>query len=291
MEYAYYHYADAANRPTGPLTAEQLHALVQVDHLSPETNVWKEGTTHWQPYRYLFPPPVHMGATTLLTLLDPPPTQSVRPWYKCTGWSLVLFCFFSPVMLPLMWYWRLYTRKVRIWVTVGFAGLLLLVVVVGTTEQAAIQREFDEKKEQLLTQVKAAADARDYALVVRLGERYEFVHDTQLDTYLHTARAGRKAAAEQERPEKAADAPVTSWSHLTKAQWKDKAARTFGWFSGVPLQAPAARFQEVMGKPDHTQTVGDDVFWYYECLDGTVQMEMDPYVLQMNTVQAQINDF
>ncbi|MBE7159022.1 MAG: hypothetical protein INR62_11420 [Rhodospirillales bacterium] len=203
----------------------------------------------------------------------------------------MLFYFFSPVMLPLMWYWRLYTRKVRIWVTAGFAGLLLLVVVVGTAEQAAVQRAFDQGKGQLLTQVKAAADARDYALVVRLGKRYEFVHNPQLDTYLYTARAGIKAAAEKERAEKAAAAPVTSWSTLTKAQWKDKAARTFGWFSAVPLQAPAARFQEVMGKPDHTQTIGDDVFWYYECSDGSIQMEMDPYVLQMNTIQAQINDY
>ena len=149
MEHAYYHYADAANRATGPLAAEQLHALVQAGRLSPDTSVWKEGATHWQPYRYLFPPPVYVGAATLPTSPGPPPTKSATPWYKRTGWSIVLFYFFSPVMLPLMWYWRLYTRKVRIWVTAGFAGFFLLALIVGTTENAAVQREFTENKGQL----------------------------------------------------------------------------------------------------------------------------------------------
>ena len=67
MEHAYY-YADAANQPIGPLAAEQLHALVQARRLSPDANVWKEGATRWQPYRYLFPPPVFVGAATLPTV-------------------------------------------------------------------------------------------------------------------------------------------------------------------------------------------------------------------------------
>ena len=204
----------------------------------------------------------------------------------------MLSYFFSPVMLPLMWYWKLYTRKVRLWVTAGFAGFVLLALVVGSAENAAIEREFNENKVQLLAQVRAAADARDYALVIHLGERYQDVHDPQLDTYLYTARAGLKTAEKEARAEKAAAAPVTSWSHLTKAQWKDKAAHSFNWFALVPLQAPAARFQEIMGKPDHTQTIGDEAFWYYECSDGSIQMEMDAANLQtMGLIQAQVHDY
>lgn len=53
---------------------------------------------------------------------------------------------------------------------------------------------------------------------------------------------------------------------------------------------PATQFQQIMGKPNRSQTVGDYVFWYYECSDGTIRLEADASVLQSGTIQAQVSD-
>ena len=47
-----------------------------------------------------------------------------------------------------------------------------------------------------------------------------------------------------------------------------------------------------MGKPDHTQTVGDQEVWYYDCADGTIQVTIDAGMLQMaGILNGQVNDY
>ena len=171
-----------------------------------------------------------------------------------------------------------------------------------TKAENVLRQKFAENRETIIAQVKAAADAQNYELAIQLGERYEAIYDPHLDNLLYVARgnlkaareqqaAARKAAEEREKAVRAASVPVSDWSRLTKAQWKDKAIQAFGWMTIIPLSAPAARFQQVMGKPNRTQTVGNETYWYYECSDGMIQMEMDPTVLQMGTIQAEVNDY
>jgi len=79
---------------------------------------------------------------------------------------------------------------------------------------------------------------------------------------------------------------------LTKVQWKDKMARNFRWYPGTPVIGAANQFQQVMGKPDRTQTVGDEAYWYYQCSDGTIQLVMNVLNLQVaGFLQADVNDF
>ena len=47
-----------------------------------------------------------------------------------------------------------------------------------------------------------------------------------------------------------------------------------------------------MGKPNRTQTVGDQAYWYYQCTDGTIQLVMNVLNLQMaGLIQADVNDY
>jgi hypothetical protein len=47
-----------------------------------------------------------------------------------------------------------------------------------------------------------------------------------------------------------------------------------------------------MGRPDRTQTVGEQAFWYYDCKDGVIQMSLSAYELDQGIVIANhINDY
>ena len=151
MNYAYYHYADADNQPTGPLSADQLHALVQSGTIPPDTQVWKEGASEWHPYHSLFPPPTVRRPATPPPKMGTSSSQSQNPWYKRTGWSIVLFYFFSPIMFPLMWYWKLYTLRTRVYVSVAFAGFFLLCVGVNISDELSRKWEADRLEAQRIS--------------------------------------------------------------------------------------------------------------------------------------------
>lgn len=90
----------------------------------------------------------------------------------------------------------------------------------------------------------------------------------------------------------AATGPQVQSQRPTRAQWKNKVTQNFGWLPGVPVTAQASRFQQVMGKPDDTQTLGDQTLWYYRCADGTVQLAMSALNLQTaGYMQAELNDY
>jgi hypothetical protein len=62
----------------------------------------------------------------------------------------------------------------------------------------------------------------------------------------------------------------------TKEEWKAKLAQGNQVFavSGV-IQMEKGEFVKVAGSPDKTQTVGNKIYWYYNCKDGTIQLEAD----------------
>ena len=199
----YYHYADADNQPVGPLSAEQLHTLVRSGAVSSEAAVWKEGATEWHPYHSMFPPPV----------LQVPPVSPVppsasgsgprTPWYKRKGCQIPLFIFLPFVQVPLMWFWRLYSRSTRIKVT-GTGCIWLLVILAMPSPVEMLKKDFAQNRTALLTQVKSADQAHDYQRVLALADRYSLVHDPELDNYLYTAHSAQKSAEEKARAERQA---------------------------------------------------------------------------------------
>ena len=82
---------------------------------------------------------------------------------------------------------------------------------------------------------------------------------------------------------------------MTKAAWLAKLKQN-------KLSSPAGdriiqgagrdQFLQVMGKPSHTQSIGDQAIWYYRCADGTLQVVMDADALrEMGQLWAEINEY
>ena len=61
---------------------------------------------------------------------------------------------------------------------------------------------------------------------------------------------------------------------ITKDQWKDKVEKSFPGFLLMSEYPDKTKFTAALGKPDRTQSVGGDVYWYYRCSDGMVQMKL-----------------
>lgn len=61
---------------------------------------------------------------------------------------------------------------------------------------------------------------------------------------------------------------------LSKDAWKAKVEKSFPGFSQGFEYPDKAAFTAAMGKPDRTQTVDGDLFWYYRCSDGMIQMQL-----------------
>lgn len=78
----------------------------------------------------------------------------------------------------------------------------------------------------------------------------------------------------------------------TKAEWRAKLVKQYGQPAqlNVVNNWQATEFKRLMGEPDHTQTIGDQVMWYYECADGTIQLSMTGNV-GSNIMQGEINDY
>jgi|LakMenEpi03Aug12_release.lakeMendotaPanAssembly.Ray.scaffolds.fasta_scaffold221734_2 hypothetical protein len=67
-----YYYADENNQAIGPITEDQLRALVLNGSITPDTQVLQEGTTEWCQYGLIAPPPNPPGMTTMQPLRAAP---------------------------------------------------------------------------------------------------------------------------------------------------------------------------------------------------------------------------
>ena len=66
--------------------------------------------------------PVEPPASASSVTAKPPSSElplSRPPWYKRKGWQITFFIIFPYFQVPLMWYWQLFSRRTRIWMTVG----------------------------------------------------------------------------------------------------------------------------------------------------------------------------
>jgi len=87
--------------------------------------------------------------------------------------------------------------------------------------------------------------------------------------------------------------PFVASINLTKDEWKVRLGKINQMFamSGT-LQMSRANFIKACGEPDKTQTVGDDVYWYYSCKDGDMQLVLVKVALDQGQVFIhKTNDF
>lgn len=83
-------------------------------------------------------------------------------------------------------------------------------------------------------------------------------------------------------------------SPLSKAGWKAKLSQNNGLFrvTGTKLTMNKADFVKLMGNPDRTQTAGDTAYWYYDCSDGTIEIDLNAGDLNMGGImQGNVSDY
>lgn len=81
-------------------------------------------------------------------------------------------------------------------------------------------------------------------------------------------------------------------SSVTKEQWKAQVEKGFPGFLLMSEYPDKTKFTAAMGKPDHTQSVGGDVYWYYRCSDGMIQLKLAVVPGRENIlVLSAINDY
>ena len=89
---------------------------------------------------------------------------------------------------------------------------------------------------------------------------------------------------------------------LAKDEWKAKAFAYFkpsGQYEGHGhMMSPTVLwgidgdvFIEVMGAPDRTQTIGNNMYWYYACRDGTIQLVLNNRQGLDNILFGDVNDY
>lgn len=80
---------------------------------------------------------------------------------------------------------------------------------------------------------------------------------------------------------------------ITKQQWKTALGRIQQMFAvSGQIQMSKSDFIRICGEPQKTQTVGDSVFWYYQCKDGDIQLELDNgNLLGAGIVTGHANDY
>jgi hypothetical protein len=89
------------------------------------------------------------------------------------------------------------------------------------------------------------------------------------------------------------DHGVNSSEAITKTEWRAKLRRHFGKYAEIGVLAGfnADNFKKLMGEPSKTQSVGQSAYWYYDCSDGTIQLELNSGALVAGLMQGKINDF
>jgi hypothetical protein len=80
-------------------------------------------------------------------------------------------------------------------------------------------------------------------------------------------------------------------NRISKQEWRQK-VRPY-WNPGGGMKVTSiADFKALVGEPSQTQTVEGHAYWYYECSDGTIQVELvDPNLSQGRMLITAINDF
>jgi hypothetical protein len=61
---------------------------------------------------------------------------------------------------------------------------------------------------------------------------------------------------------------------MTKEEWKEKVNKKFPGFLMQDSFPNRNKFMSVIGKPTRTQSVNGEPFWYYQCSDGMIQMQL-----------------
>lgn len=81
-------------------------------------------------------------------------------------------------------------------------------------------------------------------------------------------------------------------SSMTKEEWKAKVDKDLPGFLVANSYPEKSKFTSAMGKPERTQTVGGDQYWYYRCSDGLIQMQLTVVPGRENVmVLSAINDY
>ncbi|MDD2709715.1 MAG: hypothetical protein PHV34_17140, partial [Verrucomicrobiae bacterium] len=88
---------------------------------------------------------------------------------------------------------------------------------------------------------------------------------------------------------------ATFGSATTKGQWRERFCNAYPFArqtGGPGLQTSASDFASRVGKPDSTQTVGSEAYWYYRCSDGDIQVALSADYLNMGRILIiAVNDY
>jgi len=78
---------------------------------------------------------------------------------------------------------------------------------------------------------------------------------------------------------------------ITKNEWRQRARPFYNPGGGIKLTT-VANFKKVMGEPSNTQTVEGHSYWYFDCVDGTIQVVLiDPALSGGTLAIDSINDY
>ena len=81
---------------------------------------------------------------------------------------------------------------------------------------------------------------------------------------------------------------------LTKEQWKAKLGEGSSVFrqTGTTVQISRDDLIKRFGKPSKTETSGGSTFWYYDCKDGKIQLDVNSGALTtQGMLIGSVNDF
>ncbi len=97
-----YYYADENSQAIGPITEDQLRALVRNGSITPDTQVLQEGTTEWCQYGLIAPPPNPPAMTTTQPLIGAPVG---KPNAKSTFPVVVVAVLAAAILLGSVYYY------------------------------------------------------------------------------------------------------------------------------------------------------------------------------------------
>lgn len=106
-------------------------------------------------------------------------------------------------------------------------------------------------------------------------------------------RAPDTKSAEDPEPKQVGGKTSAETGKLNKAQWRAKLADKYGALveMGTIAGWDKVEFQQLMGAPSKTQSVEGTALWYFECSDGTIQLELNSGALSAGLMQGKINDY
>lgn len=101
-----------------------------------------------------------------------------------------------------------------------------------------------------------------------------------------------KDAGAKELPPRATEKPI-DYAKTTKSQWKERLRQLRYSPDSTPRRVPTEQqFKAIFGEPVRTQTVDLTAYWYFRCVDGTIQLKLvDPSQTRPQLVLDSVNDF